>query len=61
MARPTGESRESRAQWSPELRSPYLRGLVAYALVVGLCVAVALAWFRDRERARSRDGRPDQA
>ncbi|MFF3649448.1 hypothetical protein ACFYXV_12415 [Streptomyces sp. NPDC002181] len=34
---------QRRAQWTPELRSPYLRGLVAYALVVGLCVAVALA------------------
>ncbi|MFF0434348.1 hypothetical protein ACFYU9_19215 [Streptomyces sp. NPDC004327] len=34
---------QRRARWSPDLRSPYLRGLVAYALVVGLCVAVALA------------------
>ncbi|MFE5541459.1 hypothetical protein [Streptomyces sp. NPDC056492] len=34
---------QRRAQWTPELRSPYLRGLLAYALVVGLCVAVALA------------------
>ncbi|MFF1414731.1 hypothetical protein ACFVX6_34030 [Streptomyces sp. NPDC058289] len=34
---------QRRAQWSPDLRSPYLRGLIAYALVVGLCVAVALA------------------
>ncbi|MFE5808948.1 hypothetical protein [Streptomyces sp. NPDC056491] len=34
---------QRRAQWTPEIRSPYMRGLVAYALVVGLCVAVALA------------------
>ncbi|MFD9728031.1 hypothetical protein [Streptomyces sp. NPDC059072] len=34
---------QRRAQWSPDIRSAYLRGLVAYALVVGLCVAVALA------------------
>ncbi|MFI8261075.1 hypothetical protein [Streptomyces sp. NPDC085665] len=34
---------QRRARWTPELRSPYMRGLVAYALVVGLCVAVALA------------------
>ncbi|MFE4264920.1 hypothetical protein [Streptomyces sp. NPDC056883] len=34
---------QRRAQWSPDLRSPYLRGLVAYALIVGLCVAIALA------------------
>ncbi|MFD7840572.1 hypothetical protein [Streptomyces sp. NPDC059761] len=34
---------QRRAEWTPEFRSPYMRGLVAYALVVGLCVAVALA------------------
>ncbi|MFI6150069.1 hypothetical protein [Streptomyces sp. NPDC051109] len=34
---------QRRAQWTPELSSPYMRGLIAYALVVGLCVAVALA------------------
>ncbi|MFG2976762.1 hypothetical protein ACGFYY_27720 [Streptomyces sp. NPDC048331] len=34
---------QRRAEWSPNIRSPYLRGLVAYALVVGLCVAIALA------------------
>ncbi|WP_432169482.1 hypothetical protein [Streptomyces sp. 1222.5] len=34
---------QRRADWSPGIRSPYLRGLVAYALVVGLCVAIALA------------------
>ncbi|MFE2551292.1 hypothetical protein ACFXGI_22490 [Streptomyces sp. NPDC059355] len=34
---------QRRAQWTPEVRSPYMRGLVAYALVVGLCAAVALA------------------
>ncbi|MER5473126.1 hypothetical protein ABZX90_25705 [Streptomyces sp. NPDC002935] len=32
-----------RAQWTPDIRSAYMRGLVAYALVVGLCVAIALA------------------
>ncbi|MFD0268690.1 hypothetical protein ACFVGY_19290 [Streptomyces sp. NPDC127106] len=34
---------QRRAAWSPDIRSPYMRGLVAYALVVGLCVAIALA------------------
>ncbi|MFK0237289.1 hypothetical protein [Streptomyces vinaceus] len=34
---------QRRAPWTPDIRSPYLRGLVAYALVIGLCVAVALA------------------
>lgn len=34
---------QRRARWVPGVRSAYLRGLVAYALVVGLCVAVALA------------------
>lgn len=34
---------QRRARWTPDIRSPYLRGLVAYALAVGLCVAVALA------------------
>ncbi|MFD9484792.1 hypothetical protein ACFWBX_12460 [Streptomyces sp. NPDC059991] len=34
---------QRRAQWTPDIRSAYMRGLVAYALVVGLCVAVALA------------------
>ncbi|MFF4444453.1 hypothetical protein [Streptomyces sp. NPDC001502] len=34
---------QRRAQWAPGLRSPYMRGLVAYSLVVGLCVAIALA------------------
>ncbi|ALC24448.1 hypothetical protein SPRI_6142 [Streptomyces pristinaespiralis] len=34
---------QRRAEWTPDIRSPYMRGLVAYALVVGLCVAVALA------------------
>ncbi|MCY0935601.1 hypothetical protein [Streptomyces sp. H34-S4] len=33
---------QRRAQWTPDIRSAYVRGLVAYALVVGLCVAVAL-------------------
>ncbi|MGZ9928404.1 hypothetical protein ACXNSR_00775 [Streptomyces sp. NC-S4] len=34
---------QRRAEWNPDIRSPYTRGLVAYSLVVGLCVAVALA------------------
>ncbi|MER6449198.1 hypothetical protein [Streptomyces venezuelae] len=34
---------QRRAQWSPDIRSPYMRGLVAYSLVVGLCVAIAVA------------------
>ncbi|MGW1491186.1 hypothetical protein [Streptomyces sp. NBC_00191] len=34
---------QRRAQWTPDIRSAYMRGLVAYALVVGLCVAIALA------------------
>ncbi|MEI5101713.1 hypothetical protein RB200_28440 [Streptomyces sp. PmtG] len=34
---------QRRALWTPGVRSPYLRGLIAYALVVGLCVAIALA------------------
>ncbi|MFF3767456.1 hypothetical protein ACFYYR_25700 [Streptomyces sp. NPDC001922] len=29
--------------WMPGLRSAYVRNLVAYSLVVGLCVAIALA------------------
>ncbi|MFI1286715.1 hypothetical protein ACH4U5_39205 [Streptomyces sp. NPDC020858] len=29
--------------WAPGFRSAYMRALVAYALVVGLCVAIALA------------------
>ncbi|MFF2011252.1 hypothetical protein ACFVWY_19570 [Streptomyces sp. NPDC058195] len=29
--------------WAPGLRSVYMRNLVAYALVVGLCAAIALA------------------
>ncbi|MFK8908773.1 hypothetical protein [Streptomyces sp. YS-3] len=40
---------QRRARWTPGMRSPYLRGLVAYALVVGLCVAVALAPLLQRE------------
>ncbi|WP_406439170.1 hypothetical protein OHB00_29630 [Streptomyces sp. NBC_00631] len=40
---------QRRAAWSPDLRSPYLRGLVAYALVVGLCVAIALAPLLQRQ------------
>ncbi|MET9963862.1 hypothetical protein ABZ128_33120 [Streptomyces sp. NPDC006326] len=34
---------QRRAEWTPDIRSAYMRGLVAYALVVGLCVAIALA------------------
>ncbi|MEU4345988.1 hypothetical protein [Streptomyces sp. NPDC023838] len=40
---------QRRAQWTPGVRSAYVRGLVAYALVVGLCVAVALAPLLQRE------------
>ncbi|GGN63668.1 hypothetical protein GCM10011579_032270 [Streptomyces albiflavescens] len=29
--------------WTPGVRSAYLRGLVAFSMVVGLCVAIALA------------------
>ncbi|MGW3599591.1 hypothetical protein, partial [Streptomyces sp. NPDC005167] len=34
---------QRRAEWTPDIRSAYMRGLIAYALVVGLCVAIALA------------------
>ncbi|MER5934907.1 hypothetical protein [Streptomyces sp. NPDC002054] len=34
---------QTRPAWTPGIRSPYMRGLVAYSLVVGLCVAIALA------------------
>ncbi|MEW1636350.1 hypothetical protein AB0469_20000 [Streptomyces sp. NPDC093801] len=40
---------QRRARWSPDLRSAYLRGLVAYALIVGLCVAIALAPLLQRQ------------
>ncbi|MGI5447667.1 hypothetical protein ACQEVM_18235 [Streptomyces sp. CA-243310] len=40
---------QRRAQWTPDIRSAYIRGLVAYALVVGLCVAVALAPLLQRQ------------
>ncbi|WP_254646992.1 hypothetical protein [Streptomyces sp. GbtcB6] len=40
---------QRRAAWTPDLRSPYLRGLVAYALVVGLCAAIALAPLLQRQ------------
>ncbi|QIP88302.1 hypothetical protein GLX30_02240 [Streptomyces sp. Tu 2975] len=40
---------QRRAAWTPDLRSAYMRGLVAYALVVGLCVAVALAPLLQRQ------------
>ncbi|MEW2083244.1 hypothetical protein [Streptomyces sp. NPDC005283] len=32
-----------RPAWTPDIRSAYMRGLVAYSLIVGLCVAIALA------------------
>ncbi|MEU9304903.1 hypothetical protein [Streptomyces sp. NPDC048269] len=32
-----------RPAWTPGIRSAYMRNLVAYSLVVGLCVAIALA------------------
>ncbi|WP_223837749.1 hypothetical protein [Streptomyces venezuelae] len=34
---------QGRPAWTPGIRSPYSRGLIAYSLVVGLCVAIALA------------------
>ncbi|MEU9166061.1 hypothetical protein AB0D29_38020 [Streptomyces sp. NPDC048424] len=34
---------QGRPAWTPGPRSPYMRVLVAYSLVVGLCVAIALA------------------
>ncbi|MEU2109358.1 hypothetical protein [Streptomyces sp. NPDC019507] len=34
---------QRRPAWTPGIRSAYMRGLVAYSLVVGLCVSVALA------------------
>ncbi|MGW6985469.1 hypothetical protein ACWGE1_39430 [Streptomyces sp. NPDC054932] len=34
--------------WAPGIRSAYMRGLVAYSLVVGLCVAIALAPMMQR-------------
>ncbi|MEU2390982.1 hypothetical protein [Streptomyces sp. NPDC007369] len=34
---------QRRPPWTPDLRSGYARSLVAYALVVGLCTAIALA------------------
>ncbi|MFI5773822.1 hypothetical protein ACIA74_35980 [Streptomyces sp. NPDC051658] len=50
---------QRRAEWTPGIRSAYMRGLVAYALVVGLCVAIALAlllqrqaWLSDAGHAR---------
>lgn len=40
---------QRRAEWTPDIRSAYMRGLVAYALVVGLCVAIALAPLLQRQ------------
>ncbi|MFF6782562.1 hypothetical protein [Streptomyces sp. NPDC012510] len=40
---------QRRAEWTPEIGSAYMRGLVAYALVVGLCVAIALAPLLQRK------------
>ncbi|MFJ8000790.1 hypothetical protein ACIQ7D_27280 [Streptomyces sp. NPDC096310] len=40
---------QQRAAWTPGLRSAYTRGLIAYALVAGLCVAIALAPLLQRE------------
>ncbi|MFD8979555.1 hypothetical protein [Streptomyces sp. NPDC059564] len=34
---------QGRPAWTPGIRTAYMRSLVAYALVVGLCVAIALA------------------
>ncbi|MEU9609327.1 hypothetical protein [Streptomyces sp. NPDC048057] len=35
-------------EWAPGLRSGYVRNLVAFSLVVGLCVAIALAPMMQR-------------
>ncbi|MET9963054.1 hypothetical protein ABZ128_28980 [Streptomyces sp. NPDC006326] len=48
---------QRRAGWRPGIRSAYLRSLVAYARVVGLCVAIALAPLLQRVAARVRGGR----
>ncbi|WP_335934690.1 hypothetical protein [Streptomyces sp. PTD5-9] len=40
---------QRRAEWTPDIRSAYLRSLVAYALVVGLRVAIALAPLLQRQ------------
>ncbi|MGQ4386732.1 hypothetical protein [Streptomyces sp. SAS_270] len=40
---------QRRPEWTPDIRSSYMRGLVAYALVVGLCVAIALAPLLQRQ------------
>lgn len=34
---------QGRPAWTPGVRTPYMRNLVAYSLVVGLCVAIVLA------------------
>nr|WP_168509258.1 hypothetical protein [Streptomyces sp. S1D4-11]QIY96586.1 hypothetical protein HEP87_24455 [Streptomyces sp. S1D4-11] len=39
---------QRRSAWTPGIRSAYMRGLVAYSLVVGLCVAIALAPMMQR-------------
>ncbi|GAA5025602.1 hypothetical protein [Streptomyces siamensis] len=39
---------QRRPPWTSALRSAYMRGLIAYALVVGLCVAIALAPMMQR-------------
>ncbi|MER7464112.1 hypothetical protein [Streptomyces sp. NPDC097981] len=41
---------QRRPAWTPGIGSPYMRGLVAYALVVGLCVAIAVAPMLQRWR-----------
>ncbi|WP_329388821.1 hypothetical protein OG625_34520 [Streptomyces sp. NBC_01351] len=40
---------QRRARWTPDIRSPYVRGLAAYALIVGLCAAIALAPLLQRQ------------
>lgn len=39
---------QGRRTWTPGFRSAYMRGLVAYAMVVGLCLAIALAPMMQR-------------
>ena len=39
---------QRRPPWTPGIRTAYMRALVAYSLVVGLCVAIALAPMMQR-------------
>ncbi|WP_330328371.1 hypothetical protein OHS33_00570 [Streptomyces sp. NBC_00536] len=40
---------QRRARWTPRIRSAYMRGLIAYSLVIGLCVAIAFAPLLQRQ------------